>query len=466
MGEWLLSLPLVAPVRDLYAEKLKMYDTAMLGYLAETRLIDDVDRERIKADCEWWVRQTNARQAWLDVIDRYRDAVYYVAIWPLLPVAATVIMVLSVATPPAGWAIAHIALGALFTLGGLSGALRHLDFMLSRRTWLLGLAFLLVSGLLLYGPWTDAGWLAVTGTLLLVSVLGLVVAFVALAALEIRRIRTRAAIYLIIVGAVAMGALAVDRGTGPGWARGLWAGLWTALVVMLVAGAVFILTYLISSVFQRRKNSVWAIGEIVQTLLWFGLRMEEAHLPLEERSALGQAYPFGDPVVTASHLESLARVVERYLPRQLPTWDPMGDRIISERCRGMAARLRELKMEFLLNQRIPPAEMAARLVPAVVPIVDGDWERLARADIQVIPHSRLRVSLRIVGGILVAIAPLTIYLLLRTTTSIIPDKIVDQVLPVAVTWLLLSVIAWIDPGNGNRTGNLKNLTDLLPGSRS
>ncbi|WP_214109187.1 hypothetical protein [Acrocarpospora catenulata] len=466
VGQWLLSLPLIAPVREYYVERRTMFDTTMLRYLAETPLIDDDDRERIKDDCEWWLRQTNARQAWFHVIERYRDAISYVLLWPLVPVAATVTMSYSVADPPTGWRLAHLVLGVLFTLGALSGSLRHADFAMPRPSGLFGLAFLVVSGLLLYGPWTEAGWLPVTGALLLASTVGLIVALAGVFVLDIRRIRTRAAVFLVVQGALAVVTLAVGQGDGAGWAGGLWSGLWAGLTAMVVAGFVFVLTYLITSLLERRKMRVWTVGELVQTLIWFGARAQDAHLPLEERSALGQAFPFSDPVGVAWELEWLARLIERCLPRQLTAWDPMGDRMVAERCRGIAARLRELKMEFLLRQSTPAHEIAARLVPAVVPIIDGDWDRLETAEVQVVPHSRLRLVLRGLGGAFVAIAPLAVFLLLRTTTSVIPDSIVDQVLPIAVTWLLLSIIAWIDPGTGSRSGKLRNLTDLLPGSRS
>jgi hypothetical protein len=145
--------------------------------------------------------------------------------------------------------------------------------------------------------------------------------------------------------------------------------------------------------------------------------------------------------------------------------DPAGDSIVSERCRGMAAAVRQLKLDLVLNQNASYREIAGRIVPAIVPICCGEWQKIAYIAPQERPVPvRWKRTARGLGKVIVAVAPLAVLLVLQGVG--IGSGVPAQLLPIAATWLLVAVLTWMDPRTESSISGVKTMTDLMRGSRS
>jgi hypothetical protein len=145
--------------------------------------------------------------------------------------------------------------------------------------------------------------------------------------------------------------------------------------------------------------------------------------------------------------------------------DPVGDSIVVERCRGMAAAVRQLKLDLVLNQSASYREIAGRIVPAILPICCGEWEEIAYIAPQERPMPvRWKRMARGLGKVIVAVAPLAVLLVLHSVNEV-PFTVFAQVLPIVVTWLVVAVLTWLDPRTESNISGVKAVTDLMRGSR-
>ena len=161
-------------------------------------------------------------------------------------------------------------------------------------------------------------------------------------------------------------------------------------------------------------------------------------------------------------LEYVAGLIQNYLPRRLRTLDPAGDSRTAERCRGMAAAVRQLKLDIVLNQNTSGSAVAGRIVPRIVPIILRDWEKVTCSEPQngLMP-SGLKHTARGLSKIIVAVAPLAVLLALRYS-GMVSDSIFTQVLGIVVTWLIVSILTWIDPRTESNISSLGGLINLFP----
>jgi hypothetical protein len=79
----------------------------------------------------------------------------------------------------------------------------------------------------------------------------------------------------------------------------------------------------------------------------------------------------------------------------------------------MAAAVRQLKMDLVLNQNASSREIAGRIVPAIVPMFLGEWDKIAYIAPQERPMpSGWKRTARGLGKVIVAVAPLAVLLVL------------------------------------------------------
>jgi hypothetical protein len=342
--------------------------------------------------------------------------------------------------------------------------LRDLKHPRSRAAQSLAFLVAVTSVLLLLG--SELSVWAAFGILLLGAAGTLIATLTALLVLKIRSVRIRAAIYLIGVGALLFGATST-RPHQPSWlAQCARSALWASLVLIAVLGLVHLVTYLVVILLWHWKNRRYTIAELVQTLAWVGMSLEEEELPEHERSELARTSPTLSQIGIVRSLEYIANLIEQFLPRQLCTWDRSSDRIIAERCRGMACAVRQIKLTHVLDKSISASEMASLLVPAIGPIVLGDWYRVTCVESQQLPTvPKSRRILRMLGLIVLAVAPLAVVIALRATPSHVPSSTLDQALPITITWLVVSIVTLIDPGTGDRISSTTNLLGAFRGPK-
>ena len=180
-------------------------------------------------------------------------------------------------------------------------------------------------------------------------------------------------------------------------------------------------------------------------MIWLGQRLEED----ERISDLGRLHLFED-------LEYTAGLIQNYLPRKLRTQDPASDSKVAEQCRGIAAVFRELKQEIALNQSMSRGEIAGRIVPAVGPIFHGDWDNIPCAS-QVPVSSRLGHTARGLSQIVIAVVPLTALLALQNL-GIVNRPVFEHTLPIVVTWLIVSILTWLDP---RAEGSISSVSSIM-----
>jgi hypothetical protein len=130
---------------------------------------------------------------------------------------------------------------------------------------------------------------------------------------------------------------------------------------------------------------------------WIGMSLEDEERPEKERSELTLTSPTLAEITIAWSLEYVANLIEHFLPRHLRTWDHASDRIIAERCRGIACAVRQIKLSRVLDQSISASEMASWLVPAIGPIVLGDWNKIAYVELHEQPTLPKSVSYVVIG---------------------------------------------------------------------
>jgi hypothetical protein len=449
----------------------------MAAYFDNSKYLTGEDRRLAREAFLSMIRQINAYQAWLFVADRFRDVVVSVAELPSWFVFAVATCVAAWTPTPLAIKIACLLLSGLLILMVFALDLQSLDLddprspggdghiRWSKRPRLRGatagmaVAWLLFSAWLLFGAWSTLGVLAVAGMLLLAVTGTLVVAAAAVyVRVHIRSLRVRAAIYLIGIGGLSFVATQIERPRWPAWlALGTWSAVWASLALTVVLAGVLMLTYLFTSVVWNWKNRRYTVAELVQTLAWMGVSLADEELPEDARSVFSRASPTLAEVGKVEALEYVANLMEHFLPRQLRTHDPGGDRIIAERCRGMACAVRQLKLRLILN-RTSPGELASLLVPAIPPVALGNWSKIAYADLEGHPApGRWARPLHMLRGFTAAVAPLAVLLVLGAAVPGVPGMVLAPALPIAITWLFVSIITWIDPGNGERTSAVGDL---------
>jgi hypothetical protein len=307
-------------------------------------------------------------------------------------------------------------------------------------SWMIDLSAVAVSGWLLYGAWSNLGPLEASGALLL-SILGTFMVAIAAICLVLIAESNTGSVRMIAVAVYLAGAAALvpaARLRHPGWpswlVHGTWSAIWASLILVGVLAFISLICYLARVSLWHWKNRRHVVEELIQTLTWLGQRLEDHEIPDRNRK-LGL---FED-------LEYTAGLIQNYLPRVLRTQDPAGDSGVAEQCRGMAAAFRELKLEVALNQSMSRSEIAGRIVPTIGPIFHGAWEEMPSIASQgLAASSRLKRTARGLSQIVVAVVPLAALLALHKLGTV-NGSVFDHTLPIVVTWLIVSILTWIDP---------------------
>jgi hypothetical protein len=327
------------------------------------------------------------------------------------------------------------------------------SWLLRLLSWLIDLSVVAVSGWLLYEALSKLGLLEVIGALLL-SMLGtLIVAAAAVFLVLIAESNTGSvrmaavAVYLAGAAALVLATRLGDLGWPPWLVQDTGSAIWASLSLMGVLAFVSLISYLARVSLWHRKNRRHVVEELIQTLIWLGQRLEE-HKEIPDL----KLHLFED-------LEYTAGLIQNYLPRKLRTQDPASDSKVAEQCRGIAASFRELKQGIALNQSMCRDEIAGRIVPVVGPIFHGDWDKIPSGS-QVSASSRLKHTVRGLSQILVAVVPLAALLVLKGL-GIANSTVFAQALPIVVTWLIVSILTWIDPRAESSISSVSSILGTL-----
>jgi hypothetical protein len=131
--QWILQLPLGAPLRALYKDHVTAYDRDMAAYFDNSKYLADDDRWLARESFLSMIRQINAYQAWLFVADRFRDVVVSVAELPSWFVFAVATCVAAWTPTPLAIKIACLLLSGLLILMVFALDLQSLDLDDPRR---------------------------------------------------------------------------------------------------------------------------------------------------------------------------------------------------------------------------------------------------------------------------------------------------------------------------------------------
>jgi hypothetical protein len=473
---WIFRVPMLGPLRQQYFEFVQTYNRDLLGCFESTSRIRDEERDEGRDAVTSAVRWINRQQAFRNFAWRISPVLTWVAVWPGPWVFCLGAWVIAWSEAPTvgqlAWAVVatvylFIAFLAVFrdTKGEgeipQDGIPKPTVGTVCAWSLVLGAVVLTVMGrsIGMVLPGLGAILLALLITMATVLTLGSIMEY-------IRQVRWRATTYLAEVAFLVM-LSALSHPDWPEWlTQGVWTGLWASTAIGVVLGVLLVAAFLVTELSNWWKDR-YAIDECVQTLLWLVMRIDDLDRPEDQRSEVSRMRILPSPYSLAWDLEYVAKLIERSVPRILDTGDRAGNKMIADRCRGIATSVRELKTETLLNQRRPLGELADALASAVVPIALGDWNTLAHVtteDQPSVPSLGLR-TLRWTGRIVGAIAPIAVVFALK---SWLPDaeKLLDPLVPIGATWLVLSIITWIDPRANDRASSVGNILKTLPTFKS
>ncbi len=119
VGHWILRLPLAAPMRTLYEHQVAISNRDLAAYFDASKYISERDRRLARESFLWMLKRVNAYQPWPIVINLFRNAVRYAAVFPSWLVFATVTSVLLWTSAPLAIKISYACLSLLFVLTGV-----------------------------------------------------------------------------------------------------------------------------------------------------------------------------------------------------------------------------------------------------------------------------------------------------------------------------------------------------------
>jgi hypothetical protein len=524
-------------VRIIYEKQVDMFNSDLTTYFNTTKYLSEGDRQQIRERFLPELRLMNTYQAWDAVFGCFIGAVVSLLVIPLWLVCAAAASALAWDSAPLAFKLVYLLIVLAFLVGVFATYLREGSFITSKRDQtsggrtpvraapgqqsvklelgrlsgismrikLVGLFSAAASGWLLFGTWAKLDPLEASGVLL-VSIMGAVIAMVAALFLLIivesstGCLRMGAtAVYLAGVGVLVF-AVTADHPDWPSWlVNGTLSALWASLILFVVLGVLCLFYYLPQVGLWHWRNRRHVVAELVQTLTWLGLRLEDSDRPhLEDSDRPQSEWPetrheasvrsllerSGSSLLgrcrlrhlrqselslldrpglsLLEDLEYVAGLIQNYLPRRLRTLDPAGDSRATERCRGMAAAVRQLKLDIVLNQNTSGSAVAGRIVPCIVPIILRDWEKVACIELQKgLAPSGWKHTARGLSKIIVAVAPLAALLALQYS-GMLSSTIFTQVLPIVVAWLIVSILTWIDPRTESNISSLGGLVNLFP----
>jgi hypothetical protein len=512
-------------VRAIYENQVDMFNSVLTAYFDTTKYLSNGDRQQIRERFLPELKLINAYQAWDAVFGCFIGAVVSLLVIPLWLVCAAAASALAWDSAPLTFKLVYLLIVVSFLVGVFATYLRGGSFItlnhrartpvcaepgrqsvtfelgrlsaISVYVRLVGLFSAAASGWLLFGTWAVLDPLEASGVLLF-SIMGAVIAMAAalflLIIVESSTGRLRmgtTAVYLAAVGALIF-AVTADHPDWPSWlVNGTLSALWASLILFVALGFLCLFYYLPQVGLWHWRNRQYVVAELVQTLTWLGFRLEHSDQPQSEcpdprheasmRSLLERS---GSSLLGRHRLRRLRRseltlidlpglslledleyvagLIQNYLPRRLRTLDPAGDSRAAERCRGMAAAVRQLKLDIVLNQNTSGSAVAGRVVPRIVPIILRDWEKVACIEPQKgLAPSGLKHTARGISKIIIAVAPLAALLALQYSGMIF-SSIFTQLLGIAVTWLIVSILTWIDPRTESNISSLGGLVNLFP----
>ncbi len=445
IAPWLLRLPIGASVRSLYEESVTNLNDELLSYFESTEHISSDDRESVRDRCVASIKLMNAYQAWNWVAGRFIDSGMGVTLLSTWPISTAVFATLIWTTTPRPVIIAFTILCSAFLVLQFRLYLRDANPRQRLPTYLrVGIVVILLSSFfLLLSGWSSQDPVKAGASILVALPVAGIVTIAGVAILDIPNVSVRAAIYLIGLALLALPAAGDWRSQLPSWlGLGLLTAARAALAVLILYGGFHLLANLAPLLLGRWKVRQHPVDELIQTLALLGVLLNESEESNDERSLPGQESAITTIRELFLEMEYLAGIIENALARNLSTLDRSGDAVITKRCHGMAAALRELKVHLALDGRMTAEDIANMLIPAIVPMALGNWSQikcLDQQEHQEVKRSGWRRALRIFGGIVAAIAPLAALLILRSTTTLVSEKVYDQTLPIVITWLLVSM---------------------------
>jgi len=256
------------------------------------------------------------------------------------------------------------------------------------------------------------------------------------------------AVYLAGIAGLAFAARLHRPGWPPWLVHGIWSALPASLILAVVLAFLSLICFLARVGLWHRKNRRHVVEELIQTLTWLGQRLEDSEI-----SDLNELGLFED-------LEYTAGLIQNFLPRTLRTQDPAGDYGVADQCHGMAAAFRELKLEVALNQSMSRGEIASRVVPAIGPIFHGDWEKIPCVSQERPASSKVKHTAHGLSQIVIAVIPLATVLALQHW-GFVSSTVFAQALPIVVTWLIVSILTWLDPRAESSISSLGSLLGTL-----
>ena len=239
----------------------------------------------------------------------------------------------------------------------------------------------------------------------------------------------------------------IQDGISAGFTGGVtFTGIIIIGFILVIFGNIFI---------EWRKKQRYPEAEVIDTLceaLYFAELNPDLWNELEVKKEL------------LFDLECIASIFENELSRKIISHDPFTDQWLNKCGRKIAVGIRNLKQFILL----PTEESLQRLIDTLgkrlVNASDGEWGKFEMIN----PSTDLSKISRISNffrRIIAMLFPLLIIIIIEVSPIQLNEKVMNPIIIISVIWIIVNIVAFLDPRYLEKITALKVLSDSLLGHK-
>ena len=160
-----------------------------------------------------------------------------------------------------------------------------------------------------------------------------------------------------------------------------------------------------------------------------------------------------------ARIEGIAVRIEHDLRRELATSDSATDEWARETTKRIASAFRLQKRELVTPGPSTREQLITANAQNLVYVVNSNWSALPQADVQTAPKPRAYSILRTVVAALVPLAIVATGILI----GVWPAGVIREAsVAAAIAWLVVTILASIDPLFNDKLNAIKTMRDIVP----
>ena len=215
--------------------------------------------------------------------------------------------------------------------------------------------------------------------------------------------------------------------------------------------ATFYLVLLSNKLCWDYKNKLNPEEEVANSLLWTLVFVEKpwSDFEIKKQILIG--------------LEWIAKRFENELPRKFSSFDHLTDIWQLERGKKMATGIRNLKQCVLMPDESSQEKLKTKLSKLLVHAINRNWDQFDKME-PGIPTSLFSQFLYILRFFVAMAFPLLMIVILKKYPPIpISDQSMEYIIAASIGWVVLNILAWLDPHYQQKIEGLKEIAESLKG---